>query len=337
MEKEQMPLLEVKDLKKYFPVKSKNMFSKERRVLHAVDGVSFTMGHSETLGIVGESGCGKTTVGKTILNLYHPTSGQVLFEGKNIAGLSPQAMKEYRKQMQIIFQDPYSSLNPRMRVEDIIAEPLRIYKVCEGARLKSRVKELLDMVGLSSWHARRYPHEFSGGQRQRVGIARALALEPKFIVCDEPVSALDVSVQSQVLNLLINLKKNLGLSYLFIAHGMAVVKHISDRVGVMYLGKMLEIAPKNEIYAHPLHPYTQALMSAIPIPDPDVSTSRILLQGEIPSAIDPPAGCRFCGRCAYATEKCRLEEPAFQEVSPGHFVACHQVSTVEVRKGEESQ
>ena len=322
----QKTILEVVGLKKYFPVRSKGLVSRTIGQLHAVDDVSFTVKEGETLGLVGESGCGKTTVGKTILNLYTPTAGKVLFEGKDIYSVPKGEMREYRKKMQMIFQDPYSSLNPRMTVEQIVAEPLKIYHMMSGKELDNRVSELLELVGLSSWHARRYPKEFSGGQRQRVGIARALALNPKFIVCDEPVSALDVSVQSQVLNLLKDLQEQQNLSYLFIAHGMAVVKHISDRIGVMYLGKLVELAPKNEIYASPLHPYTQSLMSAIPIPDPQAKKERQKLEGEIPSAIKVPSGCRFHTRCPYAKEMgeiCRTKVPEFKEVSDGHFIACH--------------
>ena len=322
----QKTILEVVGLKKYFPVRSKGLVSRTIGQLHAVDDVSFTVKEGETLGLVGESGCGKTTVGKTILNLYTPTAGKVLFEGKDIYSVPKGEMREYRKKMQMIFQDPYSSLNPRMTVEQIVAEPLKIYHMMSGKELDNRVSELLELVGLSSWHARRYPKEFSGGQRQRVGIARALALNPKFIVCDEPVSALDVSVQSQVLNLLKDLQEQQNLSYLFIAHGMAVVKHISDRIGVMYLGKLVELAPKNDIYASPLHPYTQSLMSAIPIPDPQAKKERQKLEGEIPSAIKVPSGCRFHTRCPYAKEMgeiCRTKVPEFKEVSDGHFVACH--------------
>lgn len=317
------PLIEVKDLKKYFPVKTGKMFGRGSSWLNAVDGVDFTINRGETLGIVGESGCGKTTVGKTLLRLYEPTAGQVLFDGVDIMKLNKDELRKYRQRMQIIFQDPYSSLNPRMTVKQIVAEPLLIYNICSGQALENRVAELLEMVGLSAWHAARYPHEFSGGQRQRVGIARALALDPEFIVCDEPVSALDVSVQSQVLNLLSDLQKKLSLSYLFVAHGMAAVKHISDRIGVMYLGKMMEIAPKSSIYKNPLHPYTKTLMSAIPIPDPDVKVERIELTGEVPSPIDPPAGCRFRARCPNCTARCSQVEPPLREVETGHFVACY--------------
>ena len=316
-------LLEVKNLKKYFPVKTKTLIPKTIGQLCAVDDVSFTLEKGQTMGIVGESGCGKTTLGKTILQLYRATDGQVLFEGTDLAGLDDKQLHDYRRRIQVIFQDPYSSLNPRMKVKDIIAEPLKIYNVCSGAELDKRVMELMEMVGLSEWHASRYPNEFSGGQRHRVGIARAIALNPSLIICDEPVSALDVSIQSQILNLLNDIQKETGVSYLFIAHGLATVKHISDFIGVMYLGKMLEIAPKKELYSKPLHPYTQALMSAIPIPDPTVKVQRIKLTGEIPSPVNPGAGCRFMGRCPKCTEECRQKAPELKEVTAGHFVACH--------------
>lgn len=321
-------LLRVEHLKQYFPIKSKGLLPKTVGYLHAVDDVSFSIDENETLGIVGESGCGKSTIGKAILRINKATDGGVWFKGKNIFELNEKEMREYRKDMQIVFQDPYSSLNPRMTVGEIIAEPMRIFKMHNNVEIEKRVIRLLDMVGLSSWYASRYPHEFSGGQRQRVGIARALALEPKFIVCDEPVSALDVSVQSQVLNLLADLKKELGLSYLFIAHGLAVVKHVSDRVGVMYLGKMMELADKHELYNNPLHPYTKALLSAIPVPDPEIKHERIILQGEVPSPIDPPVRCRFCQRCSYATERCFNEEPEFRQIRPGHYVACFDAKSI---------
>lgn len=331
------PLLEVAGLKKYFSVKSKGLIPKEVGKLCAVDDVSFTLGYGETLGIVGESGCGKTTIGKTILRLYEPTAGQVFLEGKDIYAMNRKEMHEQRRKMQIIFQDPYSSLNPRMTIKEIIAEPLKIYNECRGEELDQRVMNMLEMVGLSSWHANRYPSEFSGGQRQRVGIARALILNPKLVVCDEPVSALDVSVQSQVLNLLSDLQKELGVSYLFIAHGMSVVKHISDRIGVMYLGKMMEIAPKSKIYAAPLHPYTKALMSAIPVPDPEVKSDRIILKGEVPSPVNPKPGCRFCGRCGYASELCRTQEPELIEAEKKHWVACHLYKKIQNDIKKESQ
>ena len=316
-------LLEVKHLKKYFPVKTKSLIPKTIGQLCAVDDVSFTLDKGQTMGIVGESGCGKTTLGKTVLQLYRATDGEVIFEGTDLTKLDDHQLHDYRKRIQVIFQDPYSSLNPRMKVKDIIAEPLKIYNVCSGDALEKRVKELMEMVGLSEWHASRYPNEFSGGQRQRVGIARAIALNPALIICDEPVSALDVSIQSQILNLLNDIQKETGVSYLFIAHGLATVKHISDFIGVMYLGKMLEIAPKTELYSRPLHPYTQALMSAIPIPDPTVKVERIKLTGEIPSPVNPGAGCRFAGRCPKCTEECKQMAPELKEVTDGHFVACH--------------
>ena len=326
MSEQAKALLRVEGLKKYFSVKSKGLIKKEIGKLYAVDDVSFTLNEGETLGIVGESGCGKTTLGKTLIRLYEPTGGHVYMDGQDVFAMNKSQLHQQRRRMQIIFQDPYSSLNPRMTVKEIVAEPLKIYGEASGNELNRRVMEMLEMVGLSAWHANRYPSEFSGGQRQRVGIARALILRPRLVVCDEPVSALDVSVQSQVLNLLADLQKELNLSYLFIAHGMAVVKHISDRIGVMYLGKMVEIAPKSAIYDHPLHPYTQALMSAIPIPDPAVKRERITLGGEVPSPVNPKPGCRFAGRCPYATDLCRQQSPELHEAEPGHLVACHHLS-----------
>lgn len=320
---ENKKLLEVKHLKKYFPIKSKGLIQKTVANLCAVDDVSFDLGYGETLGIVGESGCGKTTVGKTILRLYEPTAGSVLLEGEDVYRMNPAQLHEARKKMQIIFQDPYSSLNPRMTIKEIVSEPLKIYHMGSSAEIEKKALKILSEVGISSWMANRYPSEFSGGQRQRVGIARALILNPKMILCDEPVSALDVSVQSQVLNLLSDLKKEYNLSYLFIAHGMAVVKHISDRIAVMYLGKVMELSDKDSIYAAPLHPYTKALMSAIPVPDPEYKKERIQLKGEVPSPVDPKPGCRFAGRCEYATDLCRQADPQLIEVEPGHFVACH--------------
>jgi len=319
-------LVEVRNLKKHFPVTGGGLIARTVGYVKAVDGVSFQIRRGETLGLVGESGCGKTTLGKVLLRLQEPTDGQVLFEGKNIYDLNREQMRKLRREMQIIFQDPYASLNPRMTVGDIIGEPLEIHGVARGAAKTKKVQELLDVVGLASFHARRYPHEFSGGQRQRIGIARALALNPKLIVCDEPVSALDVSIQSQVLNLLEDLQKEFGLTYLFIAHGLAVVKHVSDRVGVMYLGKMMEISPANELYANPLHPYTEALMSAIPIPDPTLKRERIVLEGDVPSPVNPPKGCRFHTRCRYQPQVgdiCKTEEPPLVHVGGDHWVACH--------------
>lgn len=314
-------ILEVKNLKKYFPAKNEG----KKALLKAVDDVSFSIKENETLGLVGESGCGKSTTGRLIINLYKPTAGEVLFKGGSVYGLKGKEQKAMRRNMQIIFQDPYASLNPRKKIWDILAEPLRIHDLAKGPQLDLRVKELLGYVGLASHQANRYPHEFSGGQRQRIGIARALAVEPQLIVCDEPVSALDVSVQSQVLNLLKDLQDELGLTYLFIAHGLNVIKHVSDRVGVMYLGQMMEIAPRDALYARPQHPYTQALLSAIPIPDPTVKRERIILPGNVPSPIDPPLGCAFQGRCAYAFDRCRQERPTLQEVFPDHWVACHKI------------
>ncbi|WP_097027595.1 ABC transporter ATP-binding protein [Clostridium peptidivorans] len=316
MEKE--ILIQVKNLKKYFKV-GKNA------TLKAVDGVSFNIKKGETLGLVGESGCGKTTCGRTVLGLYGATDGEVLFEGTDIHKLKGKAKKEYTKNAQIIFQDPYASLDPRMTVGDIIAEGIDIHGIYKGKERTDRIYELLQLVGLNKEHASRFPHEFSGGQRQRIGIARALAVEPKFIVCDEPISALDVSIQAQVVNLLIKLQNDLGLTYLFIAHDLSMVKHISDRVGVMYLGTMVELASSENLYAKPLHPYTQALLSAIPIPDPEIeqSRSRIMLEGDVPSPINPKPGCRFAPRCKYAKPVCSEVSPVFKEVEKDHFVACH--------------
>lgn len=318
-------LLEVKNVKKYFPVTRGIIFQKTIAVNKAVDNVSFQIHRGETLGLVGESGCGKSTLGRTILRLHEATSGQVLFEGRNIIDLGSQEMRELRRDMQIIFQDPYASLNPRMTVGDIIGEPLLIHGLAKGKALEQRVKELLSVVGLSAQHARRYPHEFSGGQRQRIGVARALAVNPKIIICDEPVSALDVSIQAQVINLLQDLQKEFGLTYLFIAHDLAVVKHISDRVAVMYLGQLVELADKSELYANPLHPYTSALLSAIPIPNPEAKHDRILLEGDVPSPLNPPPGCHFHTRCRVARPECSQSAPELREIKPGHFVACHLV------------
>lgn len=310
------PLVEINNLKKYFPASHK-------QVVRAVDGVSFSIQRGETLGLVGESGCGKTTVGRCILRLIDPTSGQIRFDGQDLLKLGRGELRALRRRMQIIFQDPYSSLDPRMKVGAIIAEPLEIHRVGNRKERRDRVAELLRVVGLDPDYANRYPHQFSGGQRQRIGIARALALNPDFIVADEPVSALDVSVQAQVVNLMQDLQERFGLTYLFISHGLAVVKHISTRVGVMYLGKLVELAPAEEIYANPLHPYTQALLAAIPIPDPDAKReAQQKLGGDVPNPIAPPAGCRFHTRCPHAMERCGIEEPDLKEVSPGHFVAC---------------
>jgi len=311
--------IEIKNLKKYFPVRSG--FGK-KAYIKAVDDVSFFIKKGETLGLVGESGCGKSTTGRTIIRLYEPTSGQIIFKGEDI---TKKDMLPYRKYMQMIFQDPYASLNPRMTVGDIIGEPIEIHNIAKGNEKKERVQELLRLVGLNSEHANRYPHEFSGGQRQRIGIARALAVEPEFIICDEPISALDVSIQAQIVNMLEDLQQELGLTYLFIAHDLSMVKHISSRVGVMYLGKLVELASSNELYEKPLHPYTQALLSAIPIPDPKISRerTRIILEGDVPSPLNPPSGCRFRTRCKYAFDRCKEEEPEFKNVGSGHYVACH--------------
>jgi oligopeptide/dipeptide ABC transporter ATP-binding protein len=309
-------LVEIKDLKKHFPAAHK-------QIVRAVDGVSFAIRRGETLGLVGESGCGKTTIGRCLLRLIEPTSGEISFGGRDLLKLRRGQLRELRRRMQIIFQDPYSSLNPRMKVGSIIGEPLEIHGVSDRRERRARVAELLSVVGLDPDYANRYPHQFSGGQRQRIGIARALALNPDFIVADEPVSALDVSVQAQVVNLLQDLQEKFGLTYLFISHGLAVVKHISTRVGVMYLGKLVELAPAEEIYAQPLHPYTQALLAAIPVPDPDAKKeSKQKLGGDVPNPIAPPPGCRFHTRCPHATDRCRAEEPEFEEIAPGHFVAC---------------
>ncbi|NLJ25176.1 MAG: dipeptide ABC transporter ATP-binding protein [Firmicutes bacterium] len=320
------PLLEVKDLIKHFPIHKGFIVSKQVGAVKAVDGVSFSINRGETLGLVGESGCGKSTTGRLILRLIEATSGEVWFEGRNILDLGREEMRELRRDMQIIFQDPYASLNPRMTVGDIIGEPLQIHGIARGREQEQRVRQLLEVVGLASYHARRYPHEFSGGQRQRIGVARALAVNPKIIVCDEPVSALDVSIQAQVVNLLQDLQAEYGLTYLFIAHDLSVVKHISDRVAVMYLGKIVELTDKESLYDKPLHPYTRALLSAIPIADPTLTRDRIILEGDVPSPINPPSGCRFHTRCSEAKEICRQEEPVFADAGGGHLVACHLVN-----------
>lgn len=318
-------LLEVKDLVKHFPIRQGVIFSKQVGAVQAVDGISFNVNKGETLGLVGESGCGKTTAGRCILRLIEPTSGEVKFDGKDVPSLPKDELRELRKEMQIIFQDPYGSLNPRMTVGDIVGEPLHIHKLAKGAAKEKRVREILETVGLSAFHARRFPHEFSGGQRQRIGIARALAVDPRLIICDEPVSALDVSIQAQVINLLQDLQEEFGLTYLFIAHDLSVVKHISDRVAVMYLGKIVELTGKTELYRNPRHPYTQALLSAIPEADPTIKKERILLKGDVPSPINPPTGCRFHTRCPKAMDICKTKDPAFVDTGDGHFVACHLV------------
>jgi oligopeptide transport system ATP-binding protein len=316
-------ILDVRNLFKYFPITKGFIFQKQVGAVKAVDGISFTIRRGETLGLVGESGCGKTTTGRVILRLQEPTNGEVYFEGRNVFNLKKEEMRLLRRNMQIIFQDPYSSLNPRMTVGDIIGEPLEIHRLAKGKEKLRRVQELLEIVGLSPYHANRYPHEFSGGQRQRIGIARALAVNPKLIICDEPVSALDVSIQAQVLNLLEELQKEFDLTYLFIAHDLSVVKHISDRIAVMYLGRIVEIADVDELFDNPQHPYTEALLSAVPIPDPAIRRERIILPGDVPSPVNPPAGCRFHTRCLYAQESCRTNDPDLVDYwGQGHSVAC---------------
>ena len=317
-------LVEVSHLKEYFNINT-GMFSS--KPLKAVDDVSFTIKRGETLGLVGESGCGKTTVGRTLLHLYKPTAGEIRFDGKPVR--TKAEIHEFRKKATMVFQDPYSSLNPRMTVSDIIGEPLDVHKMYSSkAEREERILELMGRVGLNSEHASRYAHEFSGGQRQRIGIARALALKPQFIVCDEPVSALDVSIQAQVINMFDELQEQMGLTYLFIAHDILVVRHISDRIAVMYLGKMVELADAKEIYEHPLHPYTKSLMSAVPQPDPKVARAnkRIVLTGDIPSPLNAPSGCPFRTRCPHATDACAASVPEFKEVAPGHFAACHRIA-----------
>jgi oligopeptide/dipeptide ABC transporter ATP-binding protein len=316
------PLVEVKHLKKYFPIR-KGLFNTVVGNVKAVDNVTFDIYKGETLGLVGESGCGKSTLGRVLLRLQQATEGHVLFEGKNITTMPASELRAARREMQIIFQDPFGSLNPRFTVGDIISEPLRVHALANKAEQDARVAELMQQVGLDGSWRNRFPHEFSGGQRQRVGIARAISLNPKFIVADEAVSALDVSVQSQVINLLSDLQDQLGLTYLFIAHGLNVVRHISDRIGVMYLGKVVELTETDELFAHPAHPYTAALLSAIPVANPRRKRERIVLTGEVPSPANPPSGCRFHTRCPYVQPRCKEEEPKLQEVGTGHYVACH--------------
>jgi oligopeptide transport system ATP-binding protein len=320
-------LLHVEHLVKYFPIMGGGVFKHKVGDIHAVDDVSFDVYPGETLGLVGESGCGKSTTGRTILQIYRPTRGQVVFNGKNMAKVSGGELRKTRRKMQMIFQDPYASLNPRMSVGSIIAEPMQIHHTGSSKQINERVADLLSLVGLNPDFSKRYPHEFSGGQRQRIGVARALALEPELIVCDEPISALDVSIQAQVVNLLVDLQRNMKLTYLFIAHDLSMVRHISTRVAVMYLGTIVELTTRDELYEKPLHPYTQALLSAVPIPDPMIEEKRrrIILQGDVPSPANPPSGCHFRTRCPLAAEICSQSRPEFREVTPGHFVACHMV------------
>jgi len=316
------PVLEIEGLKKHFPIR-KGFLRQVAGHVFAVDGVSFTINEGETLGLVGESGCGKSTVGRAILRLIEPTDGAIRVGGRDIRELGKAELKPYRRQMQIIFQDPYSSLNPRMTVGDIVGEPLSTHGIASGKAREEMVAKLFDRVGLTRAQMANFPHQFSGGQRQRIGIARALALNPKLIICDEPVSALDVSIQAQVINLLMDLQRDLGLSYLFISHNLSVVEHISQRIAVMYLGKIVEYADKTTIFTKPGHPYTEALLSAVPVPDPKIKRKKIVLQGDVPSPVKPPSGCHFHTRCPYAVERCRQETPVLREISPRQFVACH--------------
>jgi oligopeptide transport system ATP-binding protein len=319
-----VPLVRVENLTKYFPIKA-GILQRKVGDVKAVDGVSFDIWRGETLGMVGESGCGKTTVGRTILRIYYPTSGEIYFDGIPLSSVKNKPLRQMRRRMQMVFQDPYASLNPRLTAGEIVGEPLEIHALARGAEKQKRVAELFEMVGLSREYINRYPHEFSGGQRQRIGLARALALTPDLIICDEPIAALDVSIQAQIVNLMEELQEELNLTYLFIAHDLSMVKHISDRVLVMYVGKVMELADREELYESPLHPYTKALLSAVPIPDPEyeMRRKRIILSGDLPSPAHPPPGCRFHTRCPIAEQKCMLSEPTLREVSPGHMVACH--------------
>jgi oligopeptide transport system ATP-binding protein len=320
------PLVRAEGVRKYFPIKKGVVIQREVARVHAVDDVSFDVRPGETLGLVGESGCGKSTLGRCLVRLHELTGGRIEFEGRDISHLSRRELRPIRREMQMVFQDPYASLNPRKRVGSIIADPLRIHGLGDGREVRARVQELLELVGLSPEHYNRYPHEFSGGQRQRIGVARALALRPKLVIADEPVSALDVSIQAQVINLLDDLQDELKLTYVFIAHDLGVVRHVSDRIAVMYLGKIVEVSPAEELYQRPVHPYTEALLSAVPVPDPDLSAQRerIVLEGDVPSPISPPSGCRFHPRCRYATDICTTEEPPLlPHAGPGHIAACH--------------
>ncbi|MGC1467103.1 MAG: dipeptide ABC transporter ATP-binding protein [Pseudolabrys sp.] len=315
-------VLEVRDLKKHFPIR-KGLLQRAAGTVFAVDGVSFSIGEGETLGLVGESGCGKSTVGRTILRLIEPTGGSIAIGGKDITHLNKNELRPYRRQMQIIFQDPFSSLDPRMSAGNIVAEPMRVHKLARGAEVKKRVAELFDRVGLRKAQMANYPHQFSGGQRQRIGIARALSLQPKLIIGDEPVSALDVSIQAQVLNLMMDLQRDMGLAYLFISHNLAVVEHISNRIAVMYLGRIVEYTDKRTLFMRPQHPYTESLLLAVPVPDPRVKRQKRILQGDVPSPMKPPSGCHFHTRCPYAVDRCKVESPVLREVKPAQWVACH--------------
>ncbi|MHA6530776.1 ABC transporter ATP-binding protein [Paenibacillus sp. BAC0078] len=315
-------ILEVRNLKKHYPIR-KGFFAKQVGAVKAVDGITLSVEKGETLAVVGESGCGKSTTGRAILRLIEPTDGEILFDGTDVRSLNTEQLRRFRTDMQMVFQDPYASLDPRWTVQRILEEPLRTHEAAKNSELKSRVEQLMEVVGLSPYQAHRFPHEFSGGQRQRIGIARALALNPKFIVCDEPVSALDVSIQAQVLNLMQDLQEQYGLTYMFISHDLSVVKFISDRVAVMYLGRIVELAPTKELFAKPLHPYTQALMSAVPVPNPGLKKSRIVLTGDVPNPETPPSGCAFHPRCPFAMDKCRKDEPVLRELDSGHQVSCH--------------